>query len=340
MPGIRPVAPAPLRRRPARRRTVLMTVGLGVAAATLPTATVIATAVPPGATYQVSSPVMVPSAVTLASGLVFADEFNGAAGTRPNSRKWVYNTGNGSHGWGNGELETYTTTASNASTDGGGNLAITARKVAAGTAGTCWYGPCRYTSARLMTYSRFSIKYGRLEARIKVPSGTGLWPAFWSLDTNNVAKSSDPAYAEMDIMEHVGNDPTHVYSSLHGRTSSASMSACTQRTAPGEERFGARFHVFTVDWDSTKVTFSLDGVPFVTRHRTAFGAAWTFDQPLFLVLNLAVGGAWAGDPTSSTAFPARMLVDYVRVYRTPSSAVAAKAPAPATHAGGCDIAVV
>lgn len=284
-----------------------------------------------------TAPATAPTA-ELATGPVFADEFSGAAGRRPSSRRWTYNGGNGTSGWGNHELQYYTSEAANARLDGRGHLAITARKTPSGTSLRCWYGACRYTSARMMTLDRFSTRYGRVEARIKVPRGVGLWPALWSLDVNNVKLARDPAYAEIDVLEHVGDDPTHIYSSLHGRTPTASRSRCTQYTLASGAAFHRAFHVYTLDWDSSKITFSVDGHPFVTRTRTSFGPAWTFDQQMFLVLNLAVGGDWPGSPTSATRFPATMLVDYVRVYARAGSAVAAKAPAPARYPGGCDIA--
>ena len=261
----------------------------------------------------------------------WSDEFSGAAGTRPDSTKWRYNTGGS--GWGNSELENYTSATANAHLDGNGDLAIVAT---AGASGSCWYGACRYESARLTTLGTFSQQYGHLEARIQVPAGSGLWPAFWALDTN-VNASSDPAYAETDIMEHVGNTPGAVYSSLHGFRPTVRTSSCVGYSLPGSASYSDAFHVFAADWTASQVTFSVDGHPTATRTKAAFGTAWTFDQRMFLVLNLAVGGSWPGTPPATTTFPATMLVDYVRV-RTSAAPLVAAPVLVSSHPGGCDTA--
>ncbi|WP_295696316.1 glycoside hydrolase family 16 protein [Lapillicoccus sp.] len=261
----------------------------------------------------------------------WSDEFTGTAGTRPDPHKWVYDTGG--RGWGNGELENYTNATANAHLDGNGDLAIVATNAASGS---CWYGTCTYQSARLNTLGTFSQQYGHLEARIKVPSGAGLWPAFWALD-NNVNASPDPAYAEADIMEHVGNEPGAVYASLHTILPAAKMSSCVGYTLPGGASFSDAFHVFSADWTASGVTFSVDGHPTATRTRASFGSAWTFDQRMFLVLNLAVGGSWPGTPPATTTFPATMLVDYVRV-STSASPLIAPPVVVSSRTGGCDTA--
>ncbi|MEO7062058.1 MAG: glycoside hydrolase family 16 protein [Lapillicoccus sp.] len=265
------------------------------------------------------------------AGAPWADEFNGPAGTPPSPSKWVHNVGGS--GWGNQELENYTSSTANAHLDGQGNLAIVA---AISTSDDCWYGACRYTSARLMTLSKFAQKFGHFETRMKVPDGAGLWPAFWALDTH-VNDDTDPAYAENDIMELVGNDPTMIYSSLHASRSAGSKSMCVGYNLPRGAQYHSGFHVFAADWTATQVTFSVDGHRTATRTKASFGGAWTFGQPMFLILNLAVGGVWPGSPPASTVFPATLLVDYVRVTATPSLVKAAPV-IPSNPPGGCDTA--
>ena len=149
--------------------------------------------------------------------LVWKDEFNTAAGTPPSQKYWGYEIGdgtvNGIPGWGNSELEYYTSSTENAATDGLGNLAITTRQADGSL--MCYYGPCQYTSARLLTKNRFEVAYGRIEARIKVPSGAGLWPAFWSLGTD-IDRVNWPQSGEIDYMEYVGRVPNQVYGTIHG----------------------------------------------------------------------------------------------------------------------------
>ncbi len=271
------------------------------------------------------------SSAVRGSALSWSDEFSGAAGTRPDRQKWSYNTGG--TGWGNKELEDYTSATANAHLDGNGDLAIVATSAASGS---CWYGTCTHQSARLTTLGTFSQQYGHIEARIKVPSGSGLWPAFWALDTN-VYANPDPAYAETDIMEYVGNEPGAVYASLHGILPTVRMNSCVGYTLPGGAPYSNAFHVFAADWTTSGVTFSVDGHPTATRTRASYGSAWTFDQRMFLVLNLAVGGTWPGTPPATTTFPATMLVDYVRV-RTSAAPLVAAPVVVSSRIGGCDTA--
>jgi beta-glucanase (GH16 family) len=275
------------------------------------------------------------SAVAATTDTTWSDEFIGRAGTAPDRRKWGYNTGGGTNGWGNKELQSYTTSTQNAALDGAGHLVVTARKAAPGSTARCWYGACRYTSARLLTLSRFGQKYGHVEARLKVPAGAGLWPAFWMLDTN-VNAASNPASAEIDIMEHVGSEPQVVYGSLHGSRGAAQLHTCASYRLPSRASYASGFHVFSVDWDARHVTFSVDNHPYTTRLRATSGSAWTFDQPMFLVLNLAVGGSWGGTPAAATRFPSTLVVDYVRVRTSATSTAASPASTPSSRPGGCD----
>nr|WP_239088346.1 glycoside hydrolase family 16 protein [Planosporangium mesophilum] len=251
--------------------------------------------------------------MSAAAALTFADEFNGAAGTAPDSSKWVRETGGG--GWGNQELEYYTTSTSNAALDGNGNLVITARRE--NPAGySCWYGSCQYTSARLTTNGKFTQAYGRFEARIKIPRGQGMWPAFWMLG-NNIGSVGWPNSGEIDIMENVGKEPNAVHGSLHGPGYSGG-NPLTGTYNLGRP-FADDFHTFAVDWTPGAVAWSVDGVQYL-RHTSAEtnGNPWVFDHPFFMILNVAVGGVWPGSPDGSTVFPQQMVIDYVRVYSSDS----------------------
>ncbi len=241
--------------------------------------------------------------------VIWADEFDGRAGARPDPTRW--NVEVGGYGWGNQERQFYTPEPANARLDGQGNLAITARR-ASGPA-DCWYGPCRYTSARLTTERRFAPTYGRVAARIQVPRGRGLWPAFWMLGAN-IRTAGYPACGEVDIMELVGSEPGTVSSSVHGP--GYTMAGLTKPyTLPDGRRFTDGFHEFAVDWSPGELVFSVDGQAYhrIVRGDLPAGTEWVFDRPFYLLLNLAVGGTWPGEPDASTPFPATMLVDWVRV---------------------------
>ncbi|HCT80427.1 MAG TPA: 1,3-beta-glucanase [Micromonosporaceae bacterium] len=244
-------------------------------------------------------------------GLTWADEFTGAAGTPPNSSRWAYDVGGG--GWGNNELEYYTTSTRNAALDGNGNLVITARRE--NPAGyNCWYGSCQYTSARLLTAGKFTQAYGRFEARLKVPRGQGLWPAFWMLG-DNIGQVGWPASGEIDIMENVGFEPNTVHGTLHGPGYSGGSGVGGAYSLPGGAAFADAFHTFTIDWAPDSITWYVDGVQY--QRRTAAdlrGNPWVFNRPFFMILNVAVGGNWPGSPNASTVFPQTMVLDYVRVY--------------------------
>ncbi len=254
------------------------------------------------------TPIAPPEAWTLS----WADEFDGAAGSAPDPAKWALETGAGPNndGWGNAELETYTARPENVSLDGAGHLVLTARREALdGRA---------YTSGRLTTQRLFTQEYGRLEARIQLPAGKGLWPAFWMLgaDINEVTW---PRCGEIDVLELRGHQPSTVVSSLHGPEYSGGGAISKKYTLP-EGSFDQDFHVFRVDWDPAQISFFVDGQLFqsVTAHAVVGGGrTWVFDSPFFVILNLAVGGSFlgpTGQPDANTAFPQPMTVDYVRAY--------------------------
>ena len=245
--------------------------------------------------------------------LSWNDDFNGADGSSPDASKWTYDTGVGGNGWGNNELETYTNRTKNAQILGG-NLVITAVKE---TYADPSDGVTRnYTSARLKTQGLFSQAYGRFEARIKIPAGQGMWPAFWMLG-NNITSVSWPACGEIDIMENIGKEPGTVHGSLHGpSTVSNTSDAIAPFSLPAGQNFADAFHLYAVEWEPGTVRFYVDSNLYgtFTQSQWPTGGAWSFDHPFFIILNVAVGGDWPGSPDNSTVFPQQMLVDYVRVY--------------------------
>ena len=251
--------------------------------------------------------------------LAWSDEFVGPAGTAPNPTIWGHDLGDGSAiglaGWGNSELEWYTADPANVALDGEGHLVIAAR--AADGDLECYYGPCEYTSARLLTRDRFEFQHGYLEARIRVPAGFGLWPAFWLLGTN-IDEVSWPASGEIDVMEYVGRRPNEVLGTLHGPGYSGS-SGISVRIDLGEPVADA-FHAVALKWEPGSLAWFLDGQRYheVTQDQVAHNE-WVFEQPFFMLLNVAVGGNLGGPVFPDTVFPAHMLVDYVRLYQPESA---------------------
>jgi beta-glucanase (GH16 family) len=243
--------------------------------------------------------------------LVWADEFNAADGTGPDPAYWSNETGG--TGWGNQEREFYTAGSANAE-QRSGSLWITARReTPAGS--TCWYGPCQYTSARLVTRGHFTQRYGRFEASIQIPRGQGLWPAFWMLG-DDIGSAGWPTCGEIDIMENIGREPARVHGTIHGPGYSGAGGLGAPDDLPDGGAFADGFHVFAVEWEPTAVRWLVDGHVYETRTPADLpaGTRWVFDHPFFLLLNVAVGGGWPGDPDGTTTFPQTMRVDYVRVY--------------------------
>jgi len=230
----------------------------------------------------------------------WADEFDGAAGTLPDASRWTFDLGAG--GWGNQELQTYTNLAENVHVDGQGHLIIHVSST-----------PTGYTSARLKTQGKVAFLYGRVEIRAKLPAGQGLWPAFWMLGTN-ITTAGWPACGEIDIMEHIGRQPSTNYGTLHGPGYSGGNGISSTYTLPGGHTFSEDFHTFAIEWASQRVAFSVDNNIYATATPAALrGSPWVFDGQFFLILNVAVGGTFPGNPDATTTFPQEMIVDYVRV---------------------------
>ncbi|HEY1129199.1 MAG TPA: glycoside hydrolase family 16 protein [Roseateles sp.] len=246
--------------------------------------------------------------------LVWSDEFNGAAGTVPNPAHWNYDLGNAeNNGWGNHEFQYYTANARNAQLDGAGMLVITAEK--ASNPGPCWNAkPCEFTSARIHTSNKVGFTYGKVEARMKLPSGQGIWPAFWTLGTD-LATVGWPKSGEIDIMEFVGKTPNTTYGTLHGPGYSGAQGIAKPREFGGP--VASDFHTYTIVKRPNEIVWYVDGVEFhrLTPALLPAGGTWVFEKPFFVILNLAVGGDWPGAPDATTPLPARMLVDWVRIYK-------------------------
>lgn len=246
--------------------------------------------------------------------LVWSDEFAQPDGSAPDPAKWVYDLGGG--GWGNNELQTYTSRSNNCRIEHG-CLVIEAHQEAF----TGKDGIARdYTSARLKTKGKAEWTYGRIEARLKVPRGQGIWPAFWMLGAN-FDSVGWPKCGEIDIMENIGGKPAVLHGTIHGQGYSGGGSIGGTYTLPGGAALADDFHVFAVEWTQDSIQWFVDGKPYfnVTPERLPSGTQWVFTQPQFVLLNLAVGGNWPGKPNAETAFPQRLVVDYVRVYAATES---------------------
>jgi len=245
--------------------------------------------------------------------LVWKDEFSGTNGSAVDASKWVSETGGG--GWGNNELEYYTKRLDNAYQQDGNLVIKVLQEKYTGDDGVTR----NYTSARLKTLGKFSQTYGRFEARIKIPRGQGLWPAFWMLGTD-IEKPGWPGCGEIDIMENIGKEPALVHGTIHGPGYSGGHGIgapyALPAALPADQRFADDFHLFAVEWEPNVIRFYVDDHLYATRTPADLpkGAKWVYDHPFFVLLNVAVGGDWPGNPDASSEFPQTMLVDYVRVY--------------------------
>ncbi len=246
---------------------------------------------------------------------VWSDEFTGPARSGIETTKWRFDTADGcaqsNCGWGNNEKEYYSASSDNITLNGQGQLQIVARVAPGGLA--CYYGPCRYTSAKITTHGKICVSPGRVEARITLAPGQGLWPAIWLLG-KNIETLGWPAGGELDIMENHGSDITTTSSAVHGPGYSGNT-PFAHALPPGSLDSG--FHRFAIEWDSLHIRFFVDDAVHYVVSKTDVQqhGNWVYDQPFFLILNLAIGGHFDGDPQSDAIFPATMQVDYVRVFR-------------------------
>jgi beta-glucanase (GH16 family) len=230
--------------------------------------------------------------------LVWHDEFDG---TTIDPANWTYDLGAG--GWGNGEAEFYTSRPENARVENG-QLIIEARQEK--------YEDSYYTSARLKTQGLQSFQYGRIEARLKVPSGAGLWPAFWMLGAN-FDGTNWPDCGEIDIMEYIGREPDLILGTAHGPGYSGAMGMSQWNRQ--EYNIADDFHTYAIEWEADEIRWYYDGdLYFTLTPDDLSGRTWVFDRPFFIILNLALGGQLAGPIGLDTAFPAQLQVDYVRVF--------------------------
>ena len=238
--------------------------------------------------------------------IVWQDEFDNDS---LDLTKWSRETGG--HGWGNNELQFYTDSDSNSYVENG-NLILKAQVVPQGIGSS--KGLRYYSSARLRTYGKGDWKYGRIEVKAKVASGQGIWPAIWMLPTDWLF-GGWPSSGEIDIMEHVGYDLGVVHGSVH--TEAYNHKINTQRSSARKiANVDTEFHVYSIIWDKDKISFFIDDVQYFLFENDKQGnyKTWPFDQRFHLLINIAVGGDWPGNPDNSTNFPRKMLVDYVRVY--------------------------
>lgn len=233
------------------------------------------------------------------------DEFDGPDGAGVDPTRWAYETGGG--GWGNGELENYTARTDNV-VQRGGNLVITARRES--------LGGSSFTSGRIKTAGHFEFRYGRVEMRATLPQGQGIWPAFWMLGAN-IDAVSWPACGEVDIMEWVGRTPTRIFGTIHGPGYNGAGGIGAWHAEPSG--YAAGFHTYAVEWEPDVLRWYFDDRMYELRTPIDLnGRAWVFDHDFFVLLNLAVGGAWPGAPDATTVFPQQYVVDYVRVYQRPT----------------------
>ncbi len=227
----------------------------------------------------------------------------------PNASYWTYDIGDGTSqgipGWGNNELQYYTDRTENVVVEDG-MLKITARQEQFEGRG--------YTSGRLLTKGLFDQSYGRFEARIKLPWGQGLWPAFWMLGDDDGGTISWPQRGEIDIMENRGNEPTITHGSVHGPGYSGGA-AITKSYEVENSRLDTEFHIYGIEWGPDYINYYVDDVLYNQITPEDVTGAWVFnDNPFYILLNVAVGGSFSGNPNANTVFPQTMYVDYVRVY--------------------------
>ncbi|TXD81968.1 glycoside hydrolase family 16 protein [Subsaximicrobium wynnwilliamsii] len=246
--------------------------------------------------------------VTTFDTLIIEDNFDIDGAPDPNL--WGFDIGDGSDQgldrWGNNELQYYTDRTENVKVENG-FLLITARQED--------FQGSNYTSARLVTKGKFDQKYGRFEARMRLPYGRGMWPAFWMLGDDNDGVDVWPQIGEIDIMENRGQEPTIITGSVHGPGYSAGNAVSKSFILDGA-RFDTDFHVFGIEWGPNYINYYVDNKLYNQITPADVDGEWVFnDRPFYMLLNLAIGGSYVGNPNDETNFPQTMLVDYVRVYQ-------------------------
>lgn len=233
------------------------------------------------------------------TALVWVQDFAGPAGLPPDAAIWTHEVGGG--GWGDRQRQIYTDDTGNAALDGAGHLAITARRESDGVT---------ITSARLTTKDHFAVRYGRVEACMKVPGGCGTWPAFWMLGTD-IDQVGWPACGEIDVMEHVGAEPTRCYGTIHGPDYSGLQGGIGGAVDAGID-LSADFHRYAVAWEESGVAWILDGREHHRITPSDVPGPWPFDHDFYLLVNLAIGGDWRGNDTEPE-LPTSLLIDWIRV---------------------------
>lgn len=251
----------------------------------------------------------------LTAAPVWQDDFDQPAGSAPDPTKWVHDLG--ASGWGNAELQEYTAGRANAfvvddpKADNGKALVIRAEKT----------GEKNFTSARLKTQGKFSVSYGRIEARLQLPRGQGIWPAFWMLGDTH-ATAGWPECGEIDIVEVLGHETNKLYGTVHGPGFSGGKGVTGSIVLPPGPTLADGYHVYAIEWSPGRIEWSLDGKVYhtVTPKNLPAGGRWVFDDAkYFLLLNLAVGGRWPGYPDATTQFPQELRVDWVKVWKKPEA---------------------
>ena len=236
--------------------------------------------------------------------LVWQDEF---VGSTINPDYWTHEIGG--HGWGNGEAQYYSDDPKNSFVEDG-YLVIQALEENIHAK--------RFSSARITTRDKLEVQYGRIEARIQIPFGQGIWPAFWMLG-NDLDEVGWPYAGEIDIMENVGHEPSIIHGTIHGPRYSGADGVGAAKRLPGGEHYADDFHIFAIEWEEDEIRWYMDGQMYSKLTPNAIPGEWVYDHPFFIILNVAVGGEWPGYPDGTITFPQTMKVDYIRVYEKNTS---------------------
>jgi len=254
--------------------------------------------------------------------LLWSDEFNGKKGTAPSAKNWSREIGGG--GWGNSERQYYTDKALNAAMDGAGRLVITSRRISNQYSEQVSDDPgtedilnrcseCQFTSARMKTARKVSFQYGRVEARMKLPQGIGTWPAFWMLGGDLLDGVPWPECGEIDIMEFRGDIPDQATSAIHGPTTPQGSGLGARYLSMASLSDG--YHTYAIEWKKNSIDFIVDGrVNGTYTSRDTGARGWVYNQEFFIILNLAMGGTYAGEYIDPALNQAQLNIDYIRFY--------------------------